>query len=195
MWCCQHVRLLSTPIVLLIAVRGYAQTTPRFLRARTCGRDAQSSASLFTLTRVQARTQGGFEGVRMNPIFGWVYWGDSRSTTGLVRRTVAREPRLLAYNHIARHLVLLGSHVADRYLVRSMERCICSAYFTRVAGSIILPLYTANKTTPRMPQNAPQTVLNFKIFLGEHAPRPPYVAALPYNYTRLRRVCLSQQCM
>ena len=28
-------------------------------------------------------------------------------------------------------------------------------------------------TTPRMLQKAPQSVLNFKIFLGDHAPRPP----------------------
>ena len=53
---------------------------------------------------IQARTQGGFEGVRTNPLF-WLgihttYVIDSRSTMGLVRRTMARDPRLLANNII-----------------------------------------------------------------------------------------------
>ena len=67
----------------------------------------------------QARTQGEFEVVRTNPLF-WlgirtIYVKNSRSTTGLVRRMTAGDPRLLAYNnytprytHIARHRVWLG---------------------------------------------------------------------------------------
>ena len=65
--------------------------------------------------------------------------------------------------------------VADRYPCRSIERyiCACSAYFMRVAGSIISPLYTANKTTLRMSKNAPQSVLNFKISWGNMRPDLP----------------------
>ena len=53
---------------------------------------------------MQARTQGGFEGVRTNPLF-WLgirtmYVIDSRLTTGLVRKAMAGDPRLLAYNII-----------------------------------------------------------------------------------------------
>ena len=60
----------------------------------------------------QARTQGGFEGVRTNPLFaGYTYSLCDRLTLdgGLVRSTMARDPRLLAYfTHIARRRVWPG---------------------------------------------------------------------------------------
>ena len=54
-------------------------------------------------------------------------------------------------------------NAAYAYLVRIL--CVWPAALYR--------LCTANKTTPRMPKNAPLSILNFKIFLGERAPRPP----------------------
>ena len=47
----------------------------------------------------QARTQGGFEGVRSNPLFDWVWVYCLCDTLtlddGLVRRTMARDSRII----------------------------------------------------------------------------------------------------
>ena len=69
----------------------------------------------------------------------------------------------------------------DTYLCRSMERCICacSAYCMRVAGSIHRPC-TGNKTTPRIPQNAPQSVLKFQNFPGGAYPQTPLYVSRVY---------------
>ena len=54
---------------------------------------------------------GGSRGFGRTPFLAWYtnyHVIDSRSTTGLVQRTMARDPRLLAYNkRFARHRVLL----------------------------------------------------------------------------------------
>ena len=60
-----------------------------------------------------------------------------------------------------------------------MDRYPWNAAYAHVVRNLCMwpaALYrrcTANKTTSRMPKNAPKSALNFKIFLGEHAPRPP----------------------
>ena len=43
------------------------------------------------------------------------------------------------------------------------------------AKQLVSNNFTCGKSL-RMHQNLPQNILNFKTFLGEHAPRPPYMA-------------------
>ena len=82
--------------------------------------------------------------------------------------------------------------VADGYL---WNAAYAHAYFMRMAGSIISPLY-CQQTTPRMPQNAPQNVLNLKI--SRFAAYPPS-ADLPtpmhvtYLFNNLRTGLRRQQ--